>query len=148
ERSKVLQAAEAVPKTTEYGNNDAAGVLAVARPYLDGRLALMAGNNAGAVAELRLAAAAEDALAYDEPPAWYLPSREALGAALLRSGDASGAEKAYREDLRRNPESGRALFGLRSALAAQGRSGEAAAVQKRFDRAWRAADVTLDASDL
>src|SRR5207245_4597016 len=31
ERSKFLQAAEAVPKTTEYGNNDAAGVLAVAR---------------------------------------------------------------------------------------------------------------------
>jgi tetratricopeptide (TPR) repeat protein len=148
ERGRFVEAADSVPKTLEFGNNTSAGMLAVARPYLDGRIALMRGDAPGAIKSLREAAVAEDALAYDEPPAWYLPSREALGAALLRAGDASGAEKAYREDLRRNPESGRALFGLRSALAAQRRSGEAAAVQKRFDRAWRAADVTLDASTL
>src|SRR2546430_16239287 len=131
ERSKFLEAAEAVPKTAEYGNNDAAGVLAVARPYLDGRLALMAGNNAGAIAELRLAVAAEDALAYDEPPAWYLPSRDALGVALLRDCDYSAAERVYREELKLHPESGRALFGLRAALVAQKRDREAAAVGKR-----------------
>ena len=106
----------------------------------------MRGDAPSAIESLREAVVAEDALAYDEPPTWYLPSRQALGAALLRSGDASGAEKAYRENLRRNPESGRTLFGLRSALAAQGRSHQAADVQKRFERAWRAADVTLDAS--
>ena len=145
ERSKFLQAAEAVPKTTEYGNNDAAGVLAVASPYLDGRLALMAGNNAGAVAELRLAAPAEDALAYDEPPGWYLPSRNALGVALLRDCDYPAAEQVFRDELKQHPESGRALFGLRAALLAQKRDSEAAAIGKRFERAWRAADVKLEA---
>ncbi|HEY2968384.1 MAG TPA: hypothetical protein VGK75_08440 [Casimicrobiaceae bacterium] len=145
ERSKFFEAANAVPKTAEYGNNDAAGVLAVARPYLDGRLALMAGDNAGAIANLRLAVAAEDALAYDEPPGWYLPSRDALGVALLRDCDYPAAEQVYRDELKLHPESGRALFGLRAALLAQKRNGEAAAVSKRFERAWRSADVKLEA---
>jgi tetratricopeptide (TPR) repeat protein len=145
ERTKFLEVANAVPKTLEFGNNNAAGVLAVARPYLDGRLALMAGNNAGAIAQLRLAVAAEDALAYDEPPGWYLPSRNALGVALLRDCDYPAAEQVYRDELKLHPESGRALFGLRAALLAQKRNGEAAAVGKRFERAWRAADVKLEA---
>jgi tetratricopeptide (TPR) repeat protein len=145
ERAKFLEAAAAVPKTTEYGNNDAAGVLAVARPYLDGRLALMAGNNVGAIAQFRLAVAAEDALAYDEPPAWYLPSRDALGVALLRDCDYPAAEQVYRDELKLHPESGRALFGLRAALLAQKRDSEAAAMGKRFERAWRAADMKLEA---
>jgi tetratricopeptide (TPR) repeat protein len=145
ERAKFLEVAGAVPKTTEFGNNNAAGVLAVAHPYLDGRLALMAGNNAGAIANLRLAVAAEDALAYDEPPGWYLPSRNALGVALLRDCDYPAAEQVYRDELKLHPESGRALFGLRAALLAQQRNGEAAAVGKRFEHAWRAADVKLEA---
>ncbi|HEV8257570.1 MAG TPA: hypothetical protein VGR42_11385 [Casimicrobiaceae bacterium] len=145
ERAKFLEVANAVPKSLEFGNNDAAGVLAVARPYLDGRLALMAGNNAGAIAQLRLAVAAEDALAYDEPPGWYLPTRNALGVALLRDCDYPAAEQVYRDELKLHPESGRALFGLRATLLAQKRNGEAAAVGKRFERAWRAADVKLEA---
>ena len=92
------------------------------------------------------AVVAEDALAHDDPPAWYLSSRQALGAALMRARDFSDAEKIYREDLERNPESGRALFGLQAALAAQGRHREAGALQKRIDRAWRAADVKLGAA--
>ena len=144
ERQRFLDAAAALPKTQEYGNNDAAGVMAVARPYLDGRLALMSGNNAGAIASLRLAAAAEDALAYDEPPAWYLPSRDALGVALMRECDYPAAEQVYRDELAIHPESGRALFGLRAALTAQKRDREAAALQKSFERAWREADVKLE----
>jgi hypothetical protein len=145
ERAKFLEAAATLPKTLEYGNNNAAGLMAVAQPYLDGRLALMAGDNAAAISYLREAAAAEDALAYDEPPGWYLPSRDALGAALMRECDYPAAEQVYRDELAGHPESGRALFGLRAALAAQGREREAAAVQKRFVRAWRAADVELSA---
>jgi hypothetical protein len=143
ERAKFLDAANALSKTIEYGNNDAARLAAVARPYLDGRLAMMAGDNPAAIALLRQAAAAEDELTYDEPPGWYLPSRDVLGAALLQAGDLPAAEATWREELARHPESGRALFGLHAALAAQGRSAEAAAVDKRFRRAWRAADVAL-----
>ena len=145
ERTKFLEAAGTLSKTIEYGNNDAAGLMAVARPYLDGRLAMMAGDNTGAVTLLRQAVAAEDLLAYDEPPAWYLPSRDALGIALIRAGDFVAAEKVFREELAAHPESGRALFGLAVALRAQGHAQEAAAVEKRFKQAWRRADVELAA---
>jgi hypothetical protein len=140
ERAKFLEAAGAVSKTMEYGNNDGASLMAVARPYLDGRLALMAGNNTAAISSLQRAAAAEDALAYDEPPGWYLPSRELLGTALLRERYYPAAEEVFRAELARHPESGRALHGLSAALLAQGRDKEFIEVQKRFDRAWRAAD--------
>src|SRR6202007_2377307 len=108
-RQRFLDAAAALPRAQEYGNNDAAGVMAVARPYLDGRLALMSGNSAAAISSSRPAPAAEDALAYDEPPAWYLPSRDALGVALMRDCDYPAAEQVYRDELAIHPESGRAL---------------------------------------
>ena len=148
ERAKFIEATNSLPKTLELGNNNAGALVAIARPYLDGRIALMRGNFAEAIRYLREAVAAEDALAYDEPPPWYLPSREALGAAMLRAGDFAGAEKTFRDDLVRNPESGRSLFGLHAALAAEGRGDEAAKVKARFERAWRAADVKLDAASL
>ena len=68
----------------------------------------------------------------------------ALGVALLRECDYPAAERVYREELKLHPESGRALFGLRAALLAQKRDREAAAVGKRFERAWRAADMKLE----
>ena len=35
----------------------------------------------------------QDGLHYNKPANWFFPVRESLGAALLKSGDASGAEK-------------------------------------------------------
>jgi hypothetical protein len=46
--------------------------------------------------------AVQDTLKYDEPPDWFFPVREQLGAVLLMTGDAAGAEKVFREDLERN----------------------------------------------
>jgi hypothetical protein len=143
EKARFLAAAGVLTKTMEYGTNNAEALAAVARPYLDARLALIAGDDAAAIAFSRQAVAAEDALTYDEPPAWYLPSRDVLGAALLRAGDLSAAEGVFRDELAIHRESGRALHGLQMALARQGREHEAAAVEKRFERAWREADVAL-----
>jgi hypothetical protein len=147
ERAKFLEAASALSKTMDYGNNDAASLAAVARPYLDGRLALMAGNNGEAIRSLQRAVAAEDALAYDEPPAWYLPSRDALGTAFLREHYYAAAEQIFRDELERHPESGRALYGLSAALLAQSKDKETIEVTKRFERAWRAADVKPGIAD-
>ena len=41
---------------------------------------------AEAVPHWEKAVALQDALSYDEPPAWYYPVRESLGAALVRAG--------------------------------------------------------------
>ena len=63
----------------------------------------------------------QDALVYDEPPAWYYPVRESLGAALVRAGRGADAEKVFREGLRRSPRNGWMLFGLMESMKAQGK---------------------------
>jgi Flp pilus assembly protein TadD len=101
----------------------------------------MANGLGKAAADFRLAAAAEEKLAYNEPPDWYLASNWMLGKTLLKLGDAAGAEAAFRADLRRNVAHGRSLYGLAAALRKQGKAAEADATQKNFEHAWRAADI-------
>ena len=88
----------------------------------------------------------QDNLAYTEPPPWYMPMRQTLGAVLLEAGRFDHAETAFREDLRDWPENGWSLFGLLESLRAQGKTDEANRVQRRFLRAWSRADVVLTAA--
>jgi TolA-binding protein len=83
---------------------------------------------------------------YGEPPDWPVPVRHHLGAVLLEAGRASEAEEVYREDLKRFPSNGWALFGLAASLRAQGRTGEATTVDGQIVMAWEGADVTLSGS--
>src|SRR5260370_34068993 len=62
ERATFIDAANSLPKTLEIGNNNADALDALARPYLDGRIALLLGNFAEAIRYLRSAVAAQDAL--------------------------------------------------------------------------------------
>jgi hypothetical protein len=52
----------------------------------------------------------------------------------------------YREDLRRNPANGWALYGLAASLRAQGRARSADKFLGEFNAAWRYADVRLPGS--
>ena len=88
----------------------------------------------------------EDGLVYNEPPDWSIPVRHVLGAVLLEAGRPFEAETVYWEDLRRNPENGWSLFGLREALGAQDKNEKAIAIEQRFLRAWVDADISLSAS--
>jgi tetratricopeptide (TPR) repeat protein len=128
------------------GLNPAGKIVALEILVLRARIASADGKPAEAVALLTDAAAQEDALAYDEPSGWFFPARHPLGAALLDDGKPEAAEAVYREDLRRNPENGWALFGLARALELQHRSDEARGVQARLEAAWSHADIKLTAS--
>ena len=99
-----------------------------------------------AIRELEEAVKLQDALRYMEPPPWYFPERQALGAVLLRAGRPKQAETVYREDLARNPGNGWALYGLAESLRAQKKSREANAADATFREAWTRADVKLTAS--
>jgi tetratricopeptide (TPR) repeat protein len=147
---KLTDEVAAIPADTPYGSQNAARpVLEIARHFLAARLARARGDNKAAVEFLLGAVAAEDALAYDEPPGWYHPlSRESLGGALLLDGRPAEAEKVFREDLRRNRRNGRSLFGLSESLKAQGRTREAELVRREFERAWKNADTQLRVEDL
>jgi len=120
--------------------------VAIAVHALMGEIAARNGKLDEGIAHFREALAIEDAGIYFEPPKWYYPVRESLGAVLLKAGRNAEAEAVYREDLKRFPENGWSLFGLAAALRAQGKSAEAAAVDRRFSEAWSAADIKLTAS--
>lgn len=121
-----------------------ATVLQIAEHSLRGEMALRAGEPAKAVPHFREAARLEDGLKYIEPPDWYYPIRHSLGVALLKAGQPAAAEVVYREDLRRFPQNGWALFGLVQSLKAQGK--DAAATERELQAAWSSADVQLTAS--
>lgn len=130
-----------VPENMMVGAfNSAPAVLAMVSHLLQGQ---MAPDVDGAVRHLQSAVAAQDAFKYDEPEPWPWSVRETLGAVLLKAGRGAEAEQVFRDDLQRNPGSGRALFGLAKSLEAQGRTAEAAMVSREADAAWKQATVPL-----
>lgn len=148
ERAAFQAALPKVPKDFFWGSNAAADVLAVAGPFLDGEIAYRKRDFPTAIAKLREAVRREDALKYDEPPGWTVPSRHALGAVLLEAKKPAEAEAVYREDLAKYPENGWSLRGLATALTARKRPSEAAKVEERFAAAWKRADIELESSCL
>ena len=118
----------------------------IAMHALMGEIATRSGNPTEGVAHFRQALDIENKGLYFEPPKWYYPIRESLGAALLKAGRAPEAEQVYRDDLKNFPENGWSLYGLGAALRAEGKTAEANAVEKRFAAAWQGADVKLSAS--
>lgn len=120
--------------------------LSIAVQALSGEIAVRRGEVDAGITHFQEAVKIEDAGLYFEPPKWYYPVRHSLGAALLKAGRSAEAETVYREDLRRFPENGWALFGLAQALRAQGKKDDATATEARFRKAWPDTDVTLTAS--
>jgi tetratricopeptide (TPR) repeat protein len=123
-----------------------ADMLRLASEVLAGEIAARSGDTATAVRHLSAAVQMQDGHWFTEPPPWYFPVRQSLGAALLQGGRAAEAEDVYREDLLRNPNNGWSLFGLAQALRAQDKDAEASIVELRWERAWSRADVPLRAS--
>jgi len=129
-------------------NNKAKDIMKVAENVLGGQIALAKKDSAAAIGMFRDAVAVQDTLKYGEPPDWFFPVRESLGATLLMTGDAAGAEKVFREDLDRNPRNPRSLFGLQQALKAQGRDYDAGFVQDQFRNSWKGENSALKLEDL
>jgi tetratricopeptide (TPR) repeat protein len=121
-------------------------MLQLAANVLAGEIAAKNADTATAARLLRAAVAEQDTHWFTEPPPWYFPVRQALGAVLLQAGRAREAEQVYRDDLARNPDNGWSLFGLAESLRAQGKAAEAAQAGARFQKAWAKADVKLTAS--
>lgn len=121
-------------------------LLQIADALLEGEIAMAAGSVDAAVGHFERAVALQDGLPYMEPPFWYYPTRQSLGAALLAAGRAGEAEAVYRRDLEDYPHNGWSMFGLAESLAAQGRTDEAAEVREMFTHVWARADVELTGS--
>jgi len=130
-------------------NNKTKDILTIARNVLGAKISMAKKDSPGAIAQLKEAVAVQDTLKYGEPPDWFYPVRESLGAVLLMSGDNAGAEKVFRDDLDRNPRNPRSLFGLEQALKAQGKAFDAGFVQRQFQASWKgSAAAPLKLTDL
>src|SRR5579872_5411150 len=129
-------------------NNKAKDIMKIAENVVGAKIAMAKKDTTGAIALLHDAVAIQDKLNYGEPPDWFYPVRESLGGALLISGDATGAEKVFRDDLDRNPRNPRSLFGLQQSLLQQKRDYDAGFVEKQFDSSWKGGSHPLTVDDL
>ena len=129
-------------------NNKTKDILKIAENVLGAKIAIAKKDTTSAISMLREAVAIQDKLNYGEPPDWFYPVRENLGGTLLMTGDFSGAEKVFREDLDHNPRNPRSLWGLHHALVEQKREYDAGFVQKQFDASWFGARDGLKIEDL
>ena len=111
---------------------------------MEGEISRDKGDLKGAIAAFESAVVAYDNLAYDEPEPLPFAARHWLGAALLEANRYAEAEQIYREELVDHPHNGWSLFGLKEALAGQGKSSPA--VDADFEASWARSDTWIRGS--
>ena len=150
ERRILESARKETPADLEFStySNKAQDFLGLAANILDARIATARLDFALAIKYWIKAVEIEDGLYYGEPPEWFYPVRESLGAALLRNGQADRAEAVFRADLEQSPRNPRSLFGLLKSLEAQNKNSGAQQVRREFEAAWKNADRPLGLDDL
>ncbi|HMA15312.1 MAG: tetratricopeptide repeat protein [Bacteroidota bacterium] len=113
----------------------ARAILGIAKHVLEARIEQSRRDYAAAEHHLREAVALEDGMPYMEPPFWYYPVRQTLGAVLLQQGRAAEAAAVFEQALQKAPRSGWVLWGLMQAQTAAG-DGAAAATKAAFEKTW------------
>lgn len=129
-------------------NNSSDNIAKIAYEVVAGEIASSKGEYSLAISHLKKAVELEDMLTYTEPAAWHIPTRQNLGAILLKSENYEEAEKIYKEDLAVLRQNGWSLMGLYKSYLAQGKTEEAALIKAEYDVAWENADITLNNSIL
>jgi tetratricopeptide (TPR) repeat protein len=150
ERQILATARKETPADVEFSFyfNKAQRFLDLAENILDARIAAAKGDHTQAISYWEKAVEVEDKLYYGEPPEWFYPVRESLGAALLLNGQADRAEAVFRADLEQHPRNPRSLLGLLKSLEAQSKTANVEEVRREFVVAWKNADVPLELGDL
>lgn len=139
-----VQALAEIAKVHDFADIEAqmvpaSEVLSIAQSVLQGRIARAEGRADEAVGLFEQAAALQDKLPYMEPPYWYYPVRQSLGAALLEAGRPKEAVAALEASLDDAPNNAYALRALALAQEALGDPTAAASATARFDGAWAGA---------
>ena len=141
--SHYLGAVERAAEAASGVNGTLIGLLA---GILRGETLLSQGRAAEAITALERAAALEDELPYAEPGQLPFSPRHWLGAALLEANRPADAERVYKDELFMHPRNGWSLYGLETALRAQGKAAEADEVAKQLEESWARADTLLRGS--
>jgi len=129
-------------------HNSSSAIANIAFEVVAGELAALKGDITAAVKHLQMAVENEDKLTYTEPAAWYIPTRQNLGAVLLKANKYAEAEKVYKEDLEKLRQNGWSLMGLYQTLMIQGKVEEAKEIKKELEKAWEHSDIEITTSVL
>ncbi|MDO6518218.1 tetratricopeptide repeat protein [Zobellia uliginosa] len=144
----VLKEDPALESIVATANNASVHAANIAYEVVSGELEAFQGNYTRAIEHLEKAVRFEDGLTYTEPAAWHIPTRQNLGAVLLKAEQYEKAEKVYTEDLNILRQNGWSLMGLYQSLRLQGKKEEALTIKTEFDKAWEHADVKIETSVL
>ncbi|WAC14180.1 hypothetical protein [Dyadobacter pollutisoli] len=112
----------------------------IAENILNGAILFARNDRATAINSFEKAVELEDKLIYTEPKDWPIPSRQFLGAYLLKAGKPSQAQKVYVEDLIFNPGNGWSLLGLYNSIRAQGKKQNRTTYKAKYQIAFAHAD--------
>ncbi len=147
------QEADAIHKLAELDHSGleqasvpAKGILAIAENVVRAKAAMARGDRDAARRFAEAAVKAQDALPYMEPPFWYVPVDQTLGAILLKNGDARAAAAAFKQACTKAPNNAWAIYGLMQAQSAAGDDAAAADARARYEkaRAGGAQEPSLD----
>ena len=143
----------AIGRANDFADMVAGGVpapelLRLAWHVIDGRVAMAQGDVDSAIAAFRQAVTVQDGIAYMEPPYWYYPVRQSLGAALLAAGHPEEAAETFRRSLVETPNNGWALWGLMQAKRRMGDTVAAHHIGRVFSRVWAGGADDLDLARL
>lgn len=148
EQKLFLESKDEIKGDYAFGYNRAAQILDIAHDSLAATIAEKQGKIDQAIVSLKHAITIQDQLRYNEPPDWFYPTRISLGALLLRMQKPQEAEMVFRNELKRHPRNGRALFGLKESLKAQSKMIDYYWVNEEFEKAWQNSSVKLNINEL
>jgi tetratricopeptide (TPR) repeat protein len=139
--SAEADAIQAIARSADFSLLKASGipadeVLKLATSVILGRVAQAHGKFDDAVLKFETAAALQDSLPYTEPPYWYYPVRQSLGAALLQAGRVPEAERQFQNALKRAPANGWSYYGLLEVGKARGDVAAVRQVEDQLAKTW------------
>ena len=145
---KEAAAIESIETGTDWSTLDAWAiparpVLGVAKNVVLARAAQADGDNKAAIDQWRQAVATEDTIPYMEPPFWYYPVRQSLGAALLKEGQTDEAAKEFKAALEQSRGNAWLLYGVEQAAKVKGDSAAQTKAASEFAKAWRGSPTML-----
>lgn len=119
----------------EQSSVPAKGILTIAENVVRAKAAMARGDQESARKLAESAVKAQNELPYMEPPYWYVPVDQTLGAILLKGGDAQAAAAAFKQACTKAPNSAWAIYGLMRAEAAAGNPSAADDARRRLNEA-------------
>lgn len=138
EEYRELAALASAPGVTDMvaAGFPAPDIVNLAAAVSQGRRAYAKRQYRAAADHYRRAIELQKTIPYNEPPFWYFPVSQALGAALYAAGDYAGARDSFRAALFDAPNNGLALYGLAQAERRLGNRLEAQAAEAALGKAW------------